>query len=175
MPNRMNTLLRRELSSCLENKEGILFFNYAGLKAPELDDLRRTLSTNHGKMLVAKNTLLRLALKDTGASVSDQVLQGSTAIVLATGDPSAVARALVQWYKKQSKELVLKGGVLGQTTLSPQEVKALADLPPRAALLGQLAASLVGPLTQLTWTLNEIVSQFPRILKAIADKQGGTQ
>jgi len=62
---------------------------------------------------------------------------------------------------------ILKGGLLESTVLSASQVQALADLPPKDVLNGQvvrtIAAPLVGLVTVLSGTIRGLVTCLDKI------------
>ena len=77
--------------------------------------------------------------------------------------------------KEQSKTnplLVVKGGVLGEKSISAKELEALADLPPREVLLAQFAGALQAPLVKTAGLLQALPRNFAYGLSAlIAEKE----
>jgi hypothetical protein len=73
-------------------------------------------------------------------------------LVLAYRDPVAIAKKLFEVSKELSKENPLakiKGALMGGRFLKPQEVQALAELPPREVLLSKLMGTLAGSFDEL--------------------------
>ena len=62
--------------------------------------------------------------------------------------------------------------MLDGKALTPAEVQALAALPPRAVIFGQLLGLLNAPATQLVRLLNEPGSYLARVIDAIGKKNG---
>ena len=77
---------------------------------------------------MAKNTLIKRAIKDTPLEPLTDMLTGNNALSMTDGDAAALAKSLVEYAKGQDK-LVIKGGILSGKTVSYEQVKAIADLP----------------------------------------------
>lgn len=91
MPNKRNVELLATLKENLERAQGSFFLvNYQGLPAKETHALRQALKQNGARLFVAKNTLIRLALKELGLPELDG-LQGPSAVVFYE-DPVAAAK-----------------------------------------------------------------------------------
>jgi large subunit ribosomal protein L10 len=98
-------------------------------------------------MKVTKNTLLRIALRESGLPTADAIDFGPNAYVFAYGDVTATARALRDFAKEKGNEaLIIKGGIMGGSVISKEQVIALADLPSKEVLLAQLLGVLNGPI-----------------------------
>ncbi|MBC7348258.1 MAG: 50S ribosomal protein L10, partial [Clostridia bacterium] len=133
------------LRESLGKSEGVLFADYRGLKVSELTELRHRLRQAGAQFQVVKNTLTRLAVRGLGLEAAERYLVGPTAVALADKDVAAPARVL-QEFARDHKALEIKGGLLGTQVLSLEEIKTLAELPPRDELLARVLGSLQSPL-----------------------------
>jgi large subunit ribosomal protein L10 len=108
-------------------------------------------------------------MKDAGmTALPDSMSVGPNVYALCYGDPVAVAKTLRDYAsEKNQKAVVLKGGLLGTSVLSVSQVQALADLPPKDVLIGQvvrtIAAPLAGLVTVLSGTMRGLVTCLDRI------------
>src|SRR4051812_5510339 len=116
----------------------------------DIDGLRGTLLENGATFTVVKNTLGRIAAKESGNDALLALLEGPTAIAFleADGDMVAVAKALSD-AARTTKILTIRGGVLQGKTITGDEVGELAKLPPLAVPRGQALGAIVAPLPQL--------------------------
>ena len=114
---------------------------------------------------------MRFAARDLGLEIDD-LLTGPTAIAFVDGDAAAVAKALRD-YARTNPALVVKGGLLGTKALSADDVRALAELPPREVLLSQLAGAMAAPMQQFAGLLQALPRNFAYGLKALIDERGG--
>jgi large subunit ribosomal protein L10 len=148
-----------------------LLSEYKGLSAGESDDMRRRIRAAKGEFRVAKNTLLRLAVKDTKFAQLEGQLGGSVGLILSYADPVELAKT-VSSFKDLGEKFKIRGGVLDGKPLSAAEINDLASLPPREVIMAQLLGLLQAPATQLVRLLNEPGSSLARLLDAIARKAG---
>lgn len=155
-----------ELQEKLAKVNGAVLTDFRGLTVKESTDLRRRLREQGAELRVVKNRLLKRAVQATGITGLDQYLEGPTAIALAFGDPAAMAKALHQ-FARDHKNLVLKAGILGQRTITAEEVVKLAELPPREVLLGRVLGQMQAPLVGLVSVLQGPVRQLVYVLEAI--------
>ena len=129
-----------------------------------------------GKFQVVKNRLLKLALKETGLSIPDEWLIGPTAVSFCFDEVPPIAKALTN-AAKDFEGLHIKGGILGTSTLEIEQVRAIADLPPREILLAQVLGSINAPASQVVGVVASSVRQILNVLQAYVDKleeAGGT-
>jgi large subunit ribosomal protein L10 len=137
-----------------------------GLNVATVQKLRRELKKAGGEYKVAKNTLTRRALKETAFEHLDELMEGPTGLVFAYGDPVAVTKVLVK-FAEDNEKLSVKAGVLDRKLLKESEIKELAKLPGREALLGMLLGLLQAPATQLLRTMQEPGARLVRLLDAV--------
>ncbi len=166
-----------EVRAKFADSDGALLTEYRGLNVPAMAELRGALREAGGEYKIYKNTLVRLAAKDHGLEIDD-LLIGPTAIAFvgekadgSPGDAAAVAKALKD-FAKRHQALVLKGGVLDNKLLSADDLKALAELPSRDAMLAQIAGAFQAPMAKLAGLLSALPRDFAYGLQALIDKGG---
>jgi len=94
-----------DLKTALLNSKLTVVSDYQGTTVSEITELRREIQKAGGDFTVAKNTLVRLALKgESYSSNFDKYLVGPTAVVYTKGDPVPVAKALTDYIKKNKKD-----------------------------------------------------------------------
>lgn len=162
--------LVEELTSSFGRASIALVSEYRGVKAGESDDMRRRIRAANGEFRVAKNTLVRLAIKDTRYAALEASLVGPVGLILSYADPVELAKTVTS-FKELGERFKIRGGVLDGKPLTAAEVDALASLPPREVIFAQLLGLLQAPATQLARLLNEPGSSLARLLGAIEKKQ----
>ena len=118
---------------------------------------------------MVKNSVLDVAARDRNLPGLDPWLAGPTAIVVGGQDPSGVALTLRKFFREKKKNEV-KVGLLGEKTLTRNDVNALADLPSLEALQGQLLNLFNLPATRMAGLLNAVPTSVVTLLTARADK-----
>lgn len=138
---------------------------YRGLTVRQLSDLRKQLKGAAAEYKVVKNRLARLAVKDSPLAPMASHLTGPTGLILTAQDPVGVAKAL-QTFVRANPALTIKLGLVDGRVLEPPELRALADLPSKEALRGQLVGALSGPMSQLVSLLTAPQQELVRVLEA---------
>ncbi len=152
-------------------KAGATFIaDYQGIKAVEMNDFRKSLRDASIDFVVVRNTLARNAVKGTELESVSGELKGPTAIAFSYKDAAAAAKALTQFAKTQPR-LKLRVGTLGPRVIGLEEIKGLAELPPREVLLGRLLGSMKSPTTGLVMVLSGVPRKLLYALNAIKDKK----
>jgi len=155
MPTEAKRAEINALAECVKSSQAIFIVEYRGLRVSQSTAVRRTIKDSGGEMRVAKNTLMRIALKEAGEVLAENIDTGPNAYVFAYDDAAATARALRDFSRIRGNEaMVIKGGILGGRVLNKDQVNAIADLPPREVLLAMLLGVLNGPIRSFVTVLS---------------------
>lgn len=160
----------REVRQRLSEAQATVLTDYRGLTVAELQDLRRRLRENGAEYRVVKNTLTRLAAREAGLDIPEDLLVGPTAITFCGDDPIAAAKVL-RSFSKEHPELIVKGSVLEGRLLSAEETLRLADLASREELLAQVAGMLGTLLAAPARLAQANLDKLARVLGAYRDKR----
>jgi large subunit ribosomal protein L10 len=163
-----------EITVKLNESVAVFVSEYRGMSVGQLADLRTPLRAAGAEHKVYKNTLARIAATDAGFESLNEFLLGPTALTFVTGDSVAAAKALLD-QSKANPLLVIKGGVLGETPMSADDVKALASLPSREVLLAQLAGAFQAPLVKTAGLLQALPRNFAYGLSALIDQKAAAE
>lgn len=158
------TSLKRSLS-----ESGIvLITKQSGLTVAEATALRHKMRQAGAKYKVAKNTLAKLAVKDTDYEGLSEHFNGPTAIAFST-DAVGAAKAAVDFAKSNDK-LKIVAGQMGDKLLLAAEIQALASLPSLNELRASLIRLLLTPATRLAVVTKEPAAQLARVFGAYGAK-----
>ena len=160
-----------ELADNFRESSGAVLTEYRGLTVKQLQELRRSLGEDVN-YAVAKNTLTKIAAKDAGVELDNELLVGPTAIAFIKGDPVLAAKSLRD-FAKANAPLVIKGGFLDGNILSAEEITKLADLESREVLLAKLAGGMKASLSNAASLFQAPLSQAARVLGALQAKAEG--
>jgi large subunit ribosomal protein L10 len=167
-PDKVATV--KEIAGKLDESVAVFVSEYRGMSVGQLAELRAPLREAGAEHKVYKNTLARIAATDAGYEALNDHLVGPTALTFVTGDSVAAAKALLD-QSKANPLLVIKGGMLGTSPMSADDVKALASLPSREELLARLAGAFQAPLVKTAGLLQALPRSFAYGLSALIDKQ----
>jgi large subunit ribosomal protein L10 len=167
--DRKNELVA-QYSEWVNNSKALVLTQYVGLTMKDIDTLRAKVRENGGEFHIIKNTLAKLAFEQAGFTVPEGQLEGSTAIVFAFSDAPAMVKTVME-FAKTSEFLKVKGGFLEKQALTPDGVKALAELPPLPVVRAQLLGTLLAPAGKLVRTLAEPGRMIAAVIKAHAEPE----
>ena len=157
-----------ELHEKFKEVRAVILTDFTGLDVAQLSRLRRQLQERGMEYRVVKNTLLRRASQKTALEALAEHFVGPNAIVLSYEDPVLPAKILVD-FAKEEPELQIKAGFVEGRVLEPKDVKALATLPPREVLVGQMVGLLKAPLAMLVGVLQAPIRELVGVLQAIKE------
>jgi len=147
----------------------VVVAHYAGLTVAQMTKLRSEMRSAGGKVKVAKNRLVKLALEGTDAKGIADLLKGPTCLAF-SADPVAAPKIAVKFAKANEKFVIL-GGAMGTTVLDAKGVNSLADLPSLDELRGKLIGLTQAPASKIARTLNEPGAQLARVFGAYGKSQ----
>jgi large subunit ribosomal protein L10 len=154
-----------EYSEKLRRSQALFVTEYRGLTVKQTEALRRDLRAGDSELLVTKNTLLARALTDAGLPAPESLLSGPTAVTFCFGELTAPAKTLLK-YARDTKIIVLRGGMVGQSVFDGAGVQALSELPSRDQMRAQVVGTLQAPLAGLVNVLSGPVRGFLTVLNA---------
>jgi len=143
-----------ELTEDFRGAGATIVTEYRGLSVTSMKALRRSLGGTT-KYSVAKNTLMRIAAKNAGVEISDDLLKGPSAVAFINGDPIDAAKSLRD-FAKENPALVIKGGIYEGKFVTTAEIMKLADLESREVLLAKLAGAMKGSLAKAARTFDAL-------------------
>jgi large subunit ribosomal protein L10 len=162
-----------ELTERLRTTDTLLVADYRGLTMPQIDALRTKLLEHGARFAVVKNTLTRRAAEAAGNDALLALLDGPTAIAFleSEGDPVAVAKALVD-AARDTRVLVVRGGLLEGRPVEPDDIESLAKLPPLDILRGQVLGAVTAPLTAIVGLFTAPLQDLHGLLAARIEQLG---
>jgi large subunit ribosomal protein L10 len=159
----------KEIAAQIEGAEAIFAVDYRGISVSQAAELRGRLRENDASFRVVKNRLTKIAADQAGEARLAELLSGPTALTFVSGDTAAAAKAITT-FNKEHQVLTYKGGFMAGMTLDPAGFEAIAKLPSRDVLNGQLAGVVASPLTGLVRGLGALIGGLALQLGQIAEQ-----
>jgi large subunit ribosomal protein L10 len=153
----------------LEESQAVFAVDYRGITVSQIADLRTKLRAVDASFSVVKNSLTERAADKAGTVALKTTLEGPTALTFVRGDAAAAAKALSD-AQRETQVLAFKGGLLDGQPVTAEEITAIARLPSRQVLYGQLVGVIASPISGLVRTLNALIAGVAIQLQAIHDQ-----
>ncbi|MSU19825.1 MAG: 50S ribosomal protein L10 [Pedosphaera sp.] len=162
-------LISAEYIQRLNSSPFFIVVDYRGLTVGHFSELRKRLGKNGAEIHVVKNSIFRIAVKESRTTDLTGSLTGQMAVVTGQRDVSAAAKIL-KTFQSEFERPKLKFGYLNNQRLETADLQTLADLPSIEVLRGKLLGVLQAPSSQLVRLLNTPASQLARVLQARVEK-----
>lgn len=150
-----------EVAKVAASAHSLVAAEYAGTTVEQMTAMRKKARETGVYLRVVKNTLASRAVAGTEYECVQDALVGPLLYAFSTEEPGAAGR-LIKEFAKGNDKLVAKVVSVEGKLLPAAHVDVLASLPTREQALAMLARVLAEP-----------ASMFARVVKAVADKQGG--
>ena len=157
------------LNGLFSDAGSVVVAHYTGLTVAEMSDLRARMRAAGASFKVAKNRLVVRALQGTAAEPIAHLFKGPTGIAFSK-DPIAASKVAAAFAKENGK-LVILGGVVGETALDVEGVKALAELPSLDELRGKIVGLIQAPATKIAGVVQAPAGQLARVVGAYSQKE----
>ena len=131
---------------------------FKGLTVDKDTSFRKNIREGKAQYRVSKNTLLRLAVKETAFEPLTAQFKGATAVATTENDVVALAKA-VNNFLQDNPAATFKGAILDGKTVTIKEFQAIAELPSREVLIGKLLYLMTYPVSGLAIALDQIRKQ----------------
>ncbi len=163
------TNIGKEYLSRLNSSPFFIVVDYTGLKVAPMTELRRRLHKASAEVHVVKNSIFRVAAKESGIADLAGQLAGQIAVVTGQKDVTAAAKVLKTFGSEFDKPKV-KFGFLNSKRLESADLALLADLPSLEELRAKILGVLNAPAQKLVAVINTPGSQLARVIKAKSEK-----
>jgi large subunit ribosomal protein L10 len=158
----------KSINQTLENVSVVLITHYHGLSVGKLTALRTEMREAGASFKVMKNSLAKIAIKDTEFESLNDMFTGPVGVVFAT-DAVALAKTLTK-FSKENKELKIIGGMVDKSVVDEDTIKQLSTLPSLDELRAKMIGLINGPAAKLVGLLCAPAGQIARVLKANSEK-----
>jgi large subunit ribosomal protein L10 len=170
MPTQRKVEIVDDLTEKMSRVQLAVVADYRGMTVADMSNLRAKLRENGAEMIVAKNTLLRLAARNTGREGLEPLLEGPTAVAFAYDDVAKVAKVLLDASKVTARPLVVRGGLLGRSRIAADGLDQVTKLPNREQALAEVVGAVSAPVAGVVGVLNAAVSNVLYVLQARIDQ-----
>ncbi len=174
MPSSQNLAAVKNLKEKLDKAKSVVLADYAGLPVNLQQELRAQVVEAGGELIVAKNTLLKIAAQELNYPVEDLAdsFTGPTITLFSYDDPIAPLKTLAEF--ADNNELpTIKAGYLNKEALTKEQLNQLSKLPSKIELIAKTVGTIKAPLTGFVNVLSGNLRNLVFALKAIEKKKGG--
>lgn len=162
-----------ELQRKLGEARAFYLTDFTGMSVKQITEFRARLRNNGVDYVVVKNTLAQRALTAIEMPEYVEFFSGPTGVVIGREDAVTAAKVLTDFAKEFDNRPAVRAGVVERKHVAPDQIKQLAELPPKEVLLAQLAGGLQAPMARLAGGMNQVLAGFARALDALRQQREG--
>jgi large subunit ribosomal protein L10 len=162
--------LVQEYSQGLAKAPHVFLVDYKGVTVTQVSELRNKVREVGGQYEVVKNRLVLRAIGGEALEELSDQFEGPTAVAYCGDDPVGLAKAVTE-FAKEVPAIELKGGLVEGQSVAAEDVKEIAQLPSREALLSKLVFLLQSPISSFVRTLAALPREFVVVLEQVRQKK----
>jgi len=162
-----------ELNQKLDGASAFYLTDFSGMNVKQITEFRSRLRKQGVEYVVVKNTLAKRALEALDLNDVAQFFAGPTGLVIGRTDAVAAAKVLSDFAREFGDRPAVKVGVVDRRAFGPDQVKQLADMPPREVLLAQIAGGLQAPMARLAGGMSQLLAGFARAVDQLRQQREG--
>jgi large subunit ribosomal protein L10 len=162
-----------DLQEKLGDATAFYLTDFTGLSVKQITQFRARLRKEGVEYVVVKNTLAKRAMEGIELSDVASFFSGPTGVVIGRRDAVAAAKVLTDFAREFGDRPAVKVGIVDRKPFGPEQVKQLAELPPREVLLAQLAGGLQAPMARLAGGMSQLMAGFVRAVDQLRQQKEG--
>lgn len=174
MPTEAKVREVEEFAGVLKNAESVVLTDFTGLDVASISDLRSKCREAGVRYRVIKNTLAKRAVEGAGMTDLAEYLNGPNAWAVHDSDQVVAAKVLSD-FAKDNESLKIRAGFMEGRLLSVEELQALAKLPGRETLLGQVVATFAAPMSGFAGALSAMLRSVVTVVDAYQKKRAESE
>lgn len=160
-----------ELEEKLSGARAFYLTDFTGMNVKQITEFRSRLRQQGVEYVVVKNTLAQRAI--SGMELPDVAgfFTGPTGVVIGREDAVTAAKVITDFAREFDNKPAIKVGIVERREVGPEQIKRLAELPPKEVLLAQLAGGLQAPMARLAGGMNQLLAGFARAVDALRQQR----
>ncbi len=172
MPNQINQDKVNNLREKVKKAKSIAVVDYVGFSSNDINNFRQKINDQDADTVIAKNTLLKIALNEEGISTKefDKEVKGTNATIFAYSDPISYFKTIFEFHKKLDLPKI-KFALIDKVYTSAADVQKISELPSKEQLLAQVVGGMKSPLSGLVNVLGGTQRKLVTVLSRIAEKK----
>ncbi len=160
----------QEMTDKFSRASSIFLVDFTGMDVNSTTELRRNFRESNIEYRILKNTLAKISFQHAGIEGMEDYLKGVNAYAISYDDPTLPVKILGK-NKEFKEKLKLKAALFEGKVIGSDQVVAIAKLPSRTEMFGQLLSMFNSPMTKLAGTLNASILKLVSVLKSLEEKK----
>jgi large subunit ribosomal protein L10 len=162
-----------ELTQKLQDSVSYYILDFGGISAAQSVEIRREFREVKAEFKVAKNTLIKIALEQSGKSgiIPDSVFAGHSALVIGYDDPISPAKVIKKLASVKDSKISMKAAVIEGQFFDGPQMDAVAELPNRETLIAGILGSINAPASGIVGAINAVMRDVAYLVEEVAKKK----
>lgn len=162
------------LTEKLNNSKSAMIVGFTKVTVAKDQEFRNQLRDAGASFQVVKNTIARLAIKDSPYTDVEDFFKGMSAIAWTDADPVVLSKAVSKFVKDNKELYSFKAGIVEGKVVNLDQVEAIASLPSKEELISKLLFVLNAPAQQIVSVINAVPRNLAVVIKQIGDQKPET-
>ncbi len=145
-----------EIKDLISKSNIIIVWDYLGLSASDISDIRAKFRNEKAVNKVYKNRIAKIAFQESGKEEVLEVLKGPSSFLFIEDDESNALKELDKFMKEHEDKISFKAGYIDGEYYDAQSIAEIAGLPSKDELLSMLLSALQGTMRNLAYALSQI-------------------
>jgi large subunit ribosomal protein L10 len=158
------------LTDELQNAKSAMIVSFTKLSVNKDQEFRNSIRAAGGKYQVVKNTLARIAVKETQFEQATEAFKGVTGIAWTESDPVVLSKAISKFMKDNADIYTFKSGVVDGKLVDLRQVTEIASLPSKEELISKLLYVLNAQAQRIVTVINAVPRDLAVVIKQIGEK-----
>ena len=158
------------LTEKLNNSKSAMIVGFNKVTVAKDQEFRNQLRDAGANFQVVKNTIARLAIKDSPYTEVEDFFKGMSAIAWTDADPVVLSKAVSKFVKDNKELYSFKAGIVEGKVVNLDQIEAIASLPSKEELISKLLFVLNAPAQQIVSVINAVPRNLAVVIKQIGDK-----
>ncbi|OBV30100.1 50S ribosomal protein L10 [Helicobacter sp. CLO-3] len=144
------------LTKEFKDAQALLVCDYKGISVRSLEELRHSARAVNVKVQVIKNTLARIAIKDSGLPDLDIK---DTNIFIWGDDQISLAKVAAKFAESNADKFIIKNGIFEGQKVEKDHIISVSKLPSKDELIGMLLSVWTAPARYFVTGLDNLRKQ----------------
>lgn len=163
------------LTEQFQNSKSAMVVGFNKLTVAKDQEFRNRLREAGAKYQVVKNTLARIAVKETPFEGMTEHFKGVSAIAWTESDAVVLSKTVSKFVKDNGEVFTFKVGVVDGKVVDLKQVEAIASLPSKEELISKLLYVLNAQAQRIATVINAVPRNLAVVIKQIGDQKGEQQ
>lgn len=162
--------LVEQYKDLLKDAKMVVVLNYDGVTVNQIEEMRDKFAEHSQQFAIVKNNLLRIALKQAGVELSDEVYGQPLAIAVNKEDEVLVCKDIAG-FAGSIEKMQIVGGIYDGNVVGVDKIEQLSKLPGREELLGKVVGTIHAPITGFVNVMRGSLSGLMNVLHQIEQQK----